>query len=161
MDILIPQIIFQVINFLVVLGLLTYFLYKPILEIFKERSERIEKGQLAAQQAIEQKEKISEYEEKKHRELEKKIASKLEKASEEAEELKARLIEKAKVEVADYVDKQHKKSEQERSQILSKMQEGLANAVIVATEKVLRKKLTEKEKETLVTQQLEEALQGM
>ncbi len=161
MDILIPQIIFQVINFLVVLGLLTYLLYKPILQIFKERSERIEKGQKAAQEAIEQKEKISVYEEKKQRELEKKIATKLEKVSQEAEEYKATLMEKAKLDVAEYVEKQQKKSEQERTQILSKMQEGLAGAVVVATEKILAKKLTEKDKETLVAQQLEEALRGM
>ncbi|HNQ17328.1 MAG TPA: ATP synthase F0 subunit B [Candidatus Woesebacteria bacterium] len=161
MDILIPQIIFQVINFLVVLGLLTYLLYKPILQIFKERSERIEKGQKAAQEAINQQEKLVEYEEKKQRELEKKIATKLEKASKEAEEHKARLMEKAKVDVDDFIDKQHKKTEQEKAQVLAKMQEGLADAVVLATEKILAKKLTKQEKDTLVTQQLEEALQGM
>lgn len=161
MDILIPQIIFQVINFLVVLGLLTYLLYKPILEIFKDRADRIEKGQKAAQEAMEQQEKIVQYEEKKHRELEKKIAAKLEKASQEAEEHKTRLMEKAKADVDDYIDKQHKKTEQEKAQVLAKMQEGLADAVVLATEKILAKKLTKVEKDTLVTQQLAEALRGM
>lgn len=161
MDILVPQIIFQMINFLVVLGLLSYLLYKPILEIFKERADRIEKGQKAAQEAIEQKEKIALYEEKKRKELDKKVSSELETASKEADKYKDSLMEKAKDEVATYVDKQRQKWEQDRTQMLNQMQTSLVDTVVVATERVLSKKLTEKEKEQLVTEQLQQALQEL
>lgn len=161
MDILVPQIIFQMINFLVVLGLLSYLLYKPILEIFKERADRIEKGQKAAQEAIEQKEKIALYEEKKRKELDKKVSSELETASKEADKYKDSLMEKAKDEVATYVDKQRQKWEQDRTQMLNQMQTSLVDTVVVATERVLSKKLTEKDKEQLVTEQLQQALQEL
>lgn len=161
MDILLPQILFQIINFLVVLGLLSYLLYKPILEVFRERSERIEKGQKAAQEAIEQREKIAEYEAKKEREIEKKIAAKLEKATADAAQQKIQLTEKAKQDVESYVAKQQAKWEQDRAQMLSTMQENLAGAVVLATEKILQKKLTKQEKDSLVSKQLEQALQQM
>lgn len=161
MDILVPQIIFQMINFLVVLGLLSYLLYKPILEIFKERADRIEKGQKAAQEAIEQKEKIALYEEKKRKELDKKVSSELETASKEADKYKDSLMEKAKDEVATYVDKQRQKWEQDRVQMLNQMQTSLVDTVVLATERVLSKKLTEKDKEQLVTEQLQQALQEL
>jgi len=159
MDIQLSQILFQVINFSVVLGLLTYLLYKPIQQIFEERAERIEKGQLAAQEAIEQKDKIAQYEEKKRREIEKKIASEFEKATKEAQELKSSLMDKAKTDVSQFVTKQQQKWEEEKVQMLSKLQDGLAGAVIVATERVLAKKLTAQDKEKLVEQQLQQALQ--
>lgn len=161
MDILLPQILFQIINFLVVLGLLSYLLYKPILEVFRERSERIEKGQIAAQEAIEQREKIAEYEAKKERETEKKIAAKLEKATADAAQQKIQLTEKARQDVESYVAKQQAKWEQDRAQMLSTMQENLASAVVLATEKILQKKLTKQEKDSLVSKQLEQALQQM
>lgn len=161
MDILVPQIIFQMINFLVVLGLLSYLLYKPILEIFKERADRIEKGQKAAQEAIEQKEKIAQYEEKKRKELDKKVTAELETASKEADKYKDSLMEKAKDEVATYVEKQRQKWEQDRTEMLNQMQTSLVDTVVLATEKVLSKKLTEKDKEQLVTAQLQQALQEL
>lgn len=161
MDILLPQILFQIINFLVVLGLLSYLLYKPILEVFRERSERIEKGQIAAQEAIEQREKIAEYEAKKERETEKKIAAKLEKATADAAQQKIQLTEKARQDVESYVAKQQAKWEQDRAQMLSTMQENLASAVVLATEKIMQKKLTKQEKDSLVSKQLEQALQQM
>lgn len=52
MDINTTQILFQLINFSVVLGGLTYLLYRPILGIFEERAKRVSQGQAAAQKAL-------------------------------------------------------------------------------------------------------------
>jgi len=38
MDIQLPQIIFQIVNFGVVVGALTYLLYKPVKKMLDERS---------------------------------------------------------------------------------------------------------------------------
>ena len=60
MDIQITQILFQAINFSVVLGALTFLLYKPVLKMFDERSQKIAEGQKAAEAAIQDKEKLEE-----------------------------------------------------------------------------------------------------
>ena len=70
-------------------------------------------------------------------------------------------MEKAKDEVATYVDKQRQKWEQDRVQMLNQMQTSLVDTVVLATERVLSKKLTEKDKEQLVTEQLQQALQEL
>ena len=49
MEIDISQILFQIVNFSVVLAALTFLLYKPIFKMFLERAKRIEEGQKAAQ----------------------------------------------------------------------------------------------------------------
>ena len=41
MDIQLPQIIYQLVNFGVVFGAVTYLLYKPVQKILDERSKRI------------------------------------------------------------------------------------------------------------------------
>ena len=63
MNIVFPQILFQIINFSIVMGALWYLLYEPVMKIFSERAKRIEEGQLAAQEAIAQQEKIDELKE--------------------------------------------------------------------------------------------------
>ena len=93
------------INFLVVLGLLSYLLYKPILEILKNAQTELRKARKARQEAIEQRENCV-IREKKRKELDKKVSSELETASKEADKYKDSLMEKAKDEVTTYVDKQ-------------------------------------------------------
>lgn len=158
MEIVLPQIIFQIVNFSIVLGVLSYLLYRPITQIFQERAERIEKGQQAAQEAIEQQALMSQLEEKKRLDLEKQIAKLLEKASAEAEEHKAKLMERAKLDAADFQQKQRVKWDQERAQLVVEQKRAMIEAVILATEKVIAKKLTKEDKTSLVSQQIDQVL---
>lgn len=158
MEIVLPQIIFQIVNFSIVLGVLSYLLYRPITQIFQERAERIEKGQQAAQEAIEQQALMSQMEEKKRLDLEKQIAKLLEKASAEAEEHKAKLMERAKLDAVDFQQKQRVKWDQERAQLVVEQKRAMIEAVIIATEKVIAKKLTKEDKSSLVSQQIDQVL---
>jgi len=54
------QIIFQIINFTILLLLLKKFLYKPILKILKQRAQKIEEGIEAAEKSIEERDKLEE-----------------------------------------------------------------------------------------------------
>ena len=58
MDIQLPQILFQAINFSVVMGALTFLLYKPVLKMFDERSQKISEGLKAAEAALKEKEEL-------------------------------------------------------------------------------------------------------
>ena len=81
MQIELTQILFQIINFGVVLGVLWYLLYKPVLKIFAERAKRIEEGQKAAAKALENQEKINEIKLKTEAESKKKASQVLKEAS--------------------------------------------------------------------------------
>ncbi len=52
MEIQIPQILFQILNFAIILAVLTKFLYKPILKTINERSQKIRDGLEAAEKNI-------------------------------------------------------------------------------------------------------------
>jgi len=158
MEIVLPQIIFQAVNFFIVLCILSYLLYRPITQIFQERAERIEKGQQAAQEAIEQQAIMSQLEEKKRLELEKQIAKLLDQASGEADEHKQKLMERAKLDAAEFQQKQRIKWDQERAQLLSEHRTAMVEAVMLATEKVIGKKLTKDDKTHLVDQQINDVL---
>lgn len=158
MEIVLPQIIFQAVNFLIVLGVLSYLLYKPITQIFEERAERIEKGQRAAQEAIEQQALLTQVGEKQRLELEKKTAQLLDQASKEAEEHKEKLMARAKLDAAEYLQKQRVKWDQERALLIAEHRQDLIRAVSMATEKLIKLKLSASEEEKLVNAQIEVAL---
>lgn len=52
MDIQLSQIVFQIINFGIVVGALSFFVYKPILKTIDERADKIKDGLEAAEKNI-------------------------------------------------------------------------------------------------------------
>jgi len=158
MEILVPQIIYQVINFSVILGLLTYLLYKPILNIFKERSERIEEGQKAALKAIEEKEVIEAMKADTQKRLEEEEAKKMEAIDKEVKKKKQELMTAAQTETSKFLEAQEQKWQTEKERRVISLREELVDAVILASEKVVGAKLTKTDKQQLVDKQLDQVL---
>lgn len=158
MEVVLPQIIFQAINFFILFGALSFLIYRPIMKIFQDRAKRIEDGQRAAQEAIEQQALLSEMEQQKRLEMEQKMADLLEDASNQAQEHKNKLMERAKLDAAEYQQKQRIKWDQEKSQLLLEYRHSMVDAVILATEKVIQNKLTKSDKSEMIDRQLDEVL---
>ncbi|MFZ1721561.1 MAG: ATP synthase F0 subunit B [Microgenomates group bacterium] len=95
MDIQLTQILFQLVNFSVVLGALTYLLYKPVLKIFDERARRIHEGQKAAEEAIETQNNIEEMKKEATTALKRERSRLLKEAQAEADAQKSALLEEA------------------------------------------------------------------
>ena len=74
MEIKLAQVIFQAINFLVVLSGLTFLLYKPVLKILEQRANKIKEAQQAAEATLKEKEGLEEYKKKVKKETDKKAA---------------------------------------------------------------------------------------
>lgn len=155
MEINIAQILFQIINFGVVAGALTMLLYKPILKMLKQRSERIAESQKAAEQILSEKEAL---EKTKKQEIEKakKESSKLmAEAAKEADDKKSKLMNEARKEVKIYVEVEKEKWEKEKSQLMKNFQKELHEAVFLVSEKVLGKGIDEKTHSKLIDQSIE------
>jgi F-type H+-transporting ATPase subunit b len=155
------QIIFQIINFGVVLGALTYLLYKPVLKIFAERSKRIEEGQKAAQKAIEQQEKIEEIKQKTEADAKKKASNVLKEATVEAEAKKAELLEEARALAAAEVEKMKKAWKGEKEQLVQSIRAEVVETVMSASEKVLGKSLDAKAHSKLIDEELANVLKTL
>lgn len=161
MEIHLSQIVFQIINFGIVFGALTILLYKPILKIFAERARRIEEGQKAARNALEQQEKIDELKNKTEQKLKKKRAEVLEEAVKEAQEHKKQLIEEAKKTAEAEISSLKTKWENEKAKEKAQMQSELVEVVIAATEKILQEKIDSKKHSALIDSELNQLLKTL
>lgn len=149
------QIIFQIINFSVILGLLSYLLYKPILKVFEERSKRIEEGQKAAQDLIEEKAAIEALKLKTQKKLESEETKKLEQIATQVKEKKQELLAVAQEEVTKFVKGEEQKWQVEKQRRITSLKDELVSSIIMASEKVIDKKLTDTDKKNLVNEQLD------
>lgn len=136
----IKLITIQVINFVVLAGALTYFLYKPILKILNDREETIKLGVKNAEQAAEAKEKAEE-ERKGIVAAAHKEADAVSKRSEDnAKEAAVEITTKAEAEAAHKIKLAEEKAEALAEEVRKKNDAEIAQLAALAAEKVLRNK---------------------
>jgi F-type H+-transporting ATPase subunit b len=137
MDIQLPQIVFQIINFGVVAGALTFLLYKPVKKMLQERSNRIEEAQKAAEQAIAQNKNIEEMKKKIQKQAEEKAAAQVEEAVKEAQARRKELIAQARKEAQTEAEKIVAAAQDERIAILNEAKSQFEGAVLAAVERIV------------------------
>lgn len=154
MDINVTQILFQLINFSVVVGAVSYLLYKPVLKVLEERSLRIEEAQKAAKKTIQEKERIAQIEKKTLKEADKKAAKIVEDARKSAKQTEAQAIKKAK----ELAEKEREKSlstwETEKKQLIKEIKAEYTASIIAATKKVITADLDVKKHQKIIDEQL-------
>lgn len=158
MEIIPLQIIYQMVNFSIILGLLTYLLYKPILKVFEERSKRIEEGQKAAQDLIEERALIEQLKEKTTKKLELEEAKEMQAITNRVKENKQQLLVEAQKEVDAYIKNQQTKWQEEKQRRVHALKDDLITSVIEVSQKVISKKLTAKDKQDLIDTQIDTVL---
>lgn len=161
MNISLPQILFQIVNFSIVLGALWYLLYKPVLKIFSERAKRIEEGQKAAQKAIEQQEKIDQMKAKTAQDLRKESAKLMQEATKEAESQKSSILEEAQKLAKVEVERMKQQWQEEQAQRVQQINQKLVDVVITASEKVIGQQLDKKAHAKLIDTELNQVLKSI
>ncbi len=154
MDIQLSVIIFQIINFGVVLVALWFLLYKPVLKIFEERAKRVEEGQKAAAKALAHQEKIEQLKAKTELELKEQSASILKKATQEAKEQQAEILAKAKAEAEQLIEKMRADYQAEWQASVRNQEQALISHMYEAVANVLPKTLTKADQKELLSQEL-------
>jgi len=152
MDIQLPQLLFQIVNFSVVLGAVVYLLYKPLMKILDERADRVAQSLKEAEAAELEKEKLQAFKTKAKREAEKEAAQILE----EAKKLAAKRRQELATETKETLTKEMQKAEARWQ-----MKKQLVESVIQVSGMVIGKKLDKKTSEKLIAQGLEEALRSL
>ncbi len=133
-------ILLQVVNFGLLMAALTYFLYKPVLKVLKDREEKIAQGIKDAEEAG--KARLLAEEEKKGI-----IAT----ANKEAQAMETRATEHAASKADQIVSDAHKKAEQVikdagdrsremKAQVLKETEAEIAKLAVLAAEKVLKER---------------------
>lgn len=154
MDIQLTQILFQIINFSVVVGALTFLLYKPVLKIFDERAKRIEEGQKAAEKAIKSIDALDQEKKKAESDLKKERTRILNAARKEAMKESDDFITKVHKETSEEQKKLLEKWGEEKAQLLKEARSEMTDAVIAISAKVIGETLDKKTQQQLIDKEL-------
>lgn len=155
------KILFQIINFSVVIGALTYLLYKPILKVLEERSKKIEEAQIEAQKALQEKEKIEEMKKAARKEAEKEAAKIIEEAKKTAEDFLQQNMDEARNKAKSEIARMKADYQEQQAASMKNMKQEFSDAVIAVSEKVIGQSLDKKAQAKLVDAQLDELLKTL
>lgn len=159
MDIQLPQIIFQIINFGVVAGALTYLLYKPVKKMLDERSAKVEEAQKAAEITIAEKHQIDEVKKKVQKEAEKEAAKILLEAKQTAEKMEKEIVMEATQKAKADVQRLYKEWEGEKAGLIKSLKINFANEVVNVVSQVIGTSIDPKTLTKQIDQSVEEIAQ--
>jgi len=152
-----PSFIGQLINFLILLGLLTFFGYKPIRRMLDERSDRIK-------QSMEQAEATKQEYERAQVEIQKQISkgrdegqSIIGQAAQAGERIKEEARQEARKEAHAIVDRSREEFDRERGKIVDELRKEFVDTAILAAEKVISETLDKEKHRQIIEKTLEES----
>ena len=148
----------QLVSFLILLGLLVYFGYKPIRKMLEERSSKIK-------ESMEQAEATRKEYEQAQMEVEKQISKAREEArliiaeaGQSGDRLKEEARREARQEAQAIVDRARTGLERERREIIDDLRREFADTAILAAEKMISESLDKEKHRRLIEQALEESV---
>ena len=152
-----PTLIAQIINFAILLGLLYFVAYKPIMRMLDERSRRVKEGM---DEAEAQKEKAALADEEIKKQLE--VASRegqerIARAVHAGEEVKQKAQEEARQEADALLSRARVVIQQERDDAIGELRKEFADLTIMAAGKVIDRSLDKVAHQELIEQVLEES----
>jgi|AntRauTorckE6833_2_1112554.scaffolds.fasta_scaffold12229_3 F-type H+-transporting ATPase subunit b len=145
------------INFLIVVALLNYFLFKPLQKRLKERKQVIEKGVVDARAAEDERYRAKEKREEIITAAKTKRREILTNAQEEAKAVIAHARDEAKSEADDILNKARQKIIVDRERMLKELEGQVGNLAILTAEKIMEREVTNKDHGVLVASVIKEA----
>lgn len=154
MQINFTQIIFQALNFGLLLFILTKFLYRPILKSLTDRDKKITAGLAAAEANLQEKNRITELKTKELIKAEAEAAAVLEAARTKAEAVGKNIVADAKTAAQNEVKKEYQRLEETIHTERTKLQGEIGRLVVDTTRSILADTLTPKDQRAIVNHQI-------
>lgn len=161
MDIKLDQILFQIINFGVVVGAVTYFLYKPVGKILDERALKVSHAQKAADESLSERQQIESLKKKAKSEAEKEAAAIIEKAKAQADELIKTMKSDAKTQLAEDRKRIEDLWAQEHTSVLNSIESKFSTTVTTVAAKLIGESVDQKKHEKLISEGLKQLSSSM
>ena len=153
----IPLLISFVINFIILFGLLSFVLYKPVLKMLDERQAKIKESMEQAEQIKEQTLKAEESI-KEQLESARKEGQRIVSQSEQiGERLKSEAKEEAQQQAEILINKARVEIQRERDKDLEDLRKQFADIAILAAEKVIDEALDKKKHQKIIDEVLNES----
>ncbi|MFN3822061.1 MAG: F0F1 ATP synthase subunit B [bacterium] len=158
MDIHPGLIIWTIITFLILLAVLKRFAWKPILEALENRERSIKESIEEAQRARQEAQRLFEDYQQMMRVAHQDAQRIIVKAREEAERLREEILNEARGEAQAFQERARRQIEQETRAALMAIRAEVAEWVILAAERVIRRKLTPEDHNRISVEIAEELL---
>jgi F-type H+-transporting ATPase subunit b len=153
-----PSLIAFLINFFILLGLLTLVLYKPVIRMLDQRSakikESLEQAERMKQESVRAEETVKAEIEAGRREGQ----ALMNQAAQTAEKLKGEARAEARQEAETLIAKARIEIDREREESVNQLRQEFADLAILAAEKVIGQSLDKKAHQQLIDKVLEEGL---
>ena len=151
-----PSLIIYLVNFLLVLGLLFAFAYKPILRLMDQRADRIRESLEASERAREEAASSQQAVEDQLVEARREAQRIMDQAREAGERFRAEEMERARNEAENFVSRARADIQRERDAAIEEVRANFGDLAITAAERVVRRSLDRQAHEDLISQVLEE-----
>ena len=132
----------QLVNFILLIGVLSFFVYRPVLRLLDDRRERIRKSMEDAKQIENQKRDFDQHRTAKLRTVDAESGKMLENAKQLAEGMKKEILAGAEKEAAQILAKAKQQADDDRARLMQEAQESVATMVLKMTEKVLEREFS-------------------
>lgn len=153
-------LILQIVSFLILMGLLAKFLYKPLIKILEQRSFQIAQD---IENAKRSQGEAKRYAEETHQALNmaKEEAIKIkEQARRDADSTRRGMLSEAKKEYISIIDRAKKEIEKETNNARLKLKADISNLSTEVAKKILKREITEKDHERLIDESIRELGRG-
>ena len=150
-------LITQFVTFIILLVVLRFFAYKPLMRMLDERSKRVKESIDQADAVKEQSAKTQEELKKQLEEAGRQGQDRIDRAIKAGEELKQKAEEEAKRETEKLVIKARSEIQQERDAAVTDVRREFADLTVLAAGKVIEKSLDKEEHQELIEKVLEES----
>ncbi len=147
----------QIINFLLLLGLLYLFAYKPILKMFDERANRIKESMDMTESVKHQAANAEEEAKKRIEEASREGQEVIARAIKTGEEIRQKAEEDAKPEAEALISKARQEIQQERDEAIIELRKEFTDLTISAAEKVIEQELDKEAHRKLIDKILDES----
>jgi len=152
-----PTLLAQIVNFLILLGLLYLVAYKPIMRMFDERSRKIKKSMEQTESIKEQAARAEEEAKKRIEAASKEGQEAVARAVRTGEEIRQKARQEAKPQVEALIAKARLEIQRERDEAIDELRKEFADLTILAAGKVIEQSLDKEAHRKLIDKVLEES----
>jgi F-type H+-transporting ATPase subunit b len=154
MDIEFPQILFQILNFSLILFVLNKFLYKPIMKVLAERADRIDQGLLAAKASLEEKDQIDSLKKAEMHKAQLESQKIIDEAKSEAEKIAKGIVEKAKLDAQAVTQKEATAFKAKMADEEQQLAKRISDLIILTTKSVLKDTLKTEYQQEIINEEI-------
>jgi F-type H+-transporting ATPase subunit b len=152
-----PSLISQLVNFLILFGLLYLVAYKPVLKMLDERSNKVKSSLEQAEVIRAQAEKAQEDFKVQIAEASKQGQMVIERASKTGDEIREKAKAEAQVEAEALITRAKAEIRRDRDEVIDELRKEFADLTILAASKVIGKSLDKTTHRDMINQVLEES----